>query len=74
MSETHYSLKEMETITVHDKIQKLRFLSETHYSLKEMETLMHELGIETVLEVVGNPLLSERDGNIPVVSSYLIFS
>ncbi len=38
-SETHYSLKEMETLIVWVRNLTHPFRSETHYSLKEMETL-----------------------------------
>jgi len=39
-SETHYSLKEMETAT-HSTLNFLVYIqSETHYSLKEMETIV----------------------------------
>ncbi len=36
--------------------------SETHYSLKEMET-NHTVLVKSCMVLVGNPLLSERDGN-----------
>ena len=38
LSETHYSLKEMETINQNFLLVIPAILSETHYSLKEMET------------------------------------
>ena len=38
LSETHYSLKEMETAQSQSKYIFSYSLSETHYSLKEMET------------------------------------
>ncbi len=38
-------------------------MSETHYSLKEMETLFCLYRLPLLLLQVGNPLLSERDGN-----------
>ena len=37
-SETHYSLKEMETVSSDPEHWMVKFESETHYSLKEMET------------------------------------
>jgi len=37
--------------------------SETHYSLKEMETVELQAKYHGTLCYVGNPLLSERDGN-----------
>jgi len=37
-SETHYSLKEMETTKGSPCVETTYFESETHYSLKEMET------------------------------------
>ncbi len=39
--------------------------SETHYSLKEMETPTSKTGTDFNKSNVGNPLLSERDGNSP---------
>jgi len=42
--------------------------SETHYSLKEMETLQHTTHAFLVLSIVGNPLLSERDGNVSIIT------
>jgi len=42
LSETHYSLKEMETRTVLRGRKLHRTKSETHYSLKEMETPLCE--------------------------------
>jgi len=38
LSETHYSLKEMETNHNYSCCSILCYQSETHYSLKEMET------------------------------------
>ena len=40
VSETHYSLKEMETITININNTVNIEMSETHYSLKEMETIV----------------------------------
>jgi len=37
-------------------------MSETHYSLKEMETTIEKIFKFNIIKV-GNPLLSERDGN-----------
>jgi len=39
LSETHYSLKEMETVLKNIGTIPSSVSSETHYSLKEMETL-----------------------------------
>ncbi len=63
VSETHYSLKEMETIVCTVKQLFKPFVSETHYSLKEMETLQSLFVLVLKKAYVGNPLLSERDGN-----------
>ena len=38
-------------------------VSETHYSLKEMETFFLNTPLVLWKGIVGNPLLSERDGN-----------
>jgi len=62
-SETHYSLKEMETFLSSFGRTLLYRLSETHYSLKEMETTSKLLKNCFHVTFVGNPLLSERDGN-----------
>jgi len=100
-SETHYSLKEMETPTSktgtdfnksnvgnpllserdgnspkRSKVPWISFImSETHYSLKEMETLPLGTHLLGDLALVGNPLLSERDGNFCSfrISSYCCF-
>ncbi len=42
LSETHYSLKEMETFSVVTTIPCFSSSSETHYSLKEMETVIFD--------------------------------
>jgi len=47
-------------------------MSETHYSLKEMETPFDHLQFDLKNIEVGNPLLSERDGNYPVVSTSML--
>jgi len=88
-SETHYSLKEMETSTFSKSTDgrthirrkpttlwkrwklfiiliihlNIKNLSETHYSLKEMETSLELYMLYHCTLHVGNPLLSERDGN-----------
>jgi len=65
MSETHYSLKEMETMNLKsiDPASDSK-MSETHYSLKEMETFFLPRCLQqTGSIIVRNPLLSERDGN-----------
>jgi len=62
-SETHYSLKEMETACPEVRFHCRFYTSETHYSLKEMETTTCILPQGKVTVCVGNPLLSERDGN-----------
>jgi len=41
LSETHYSLKEMETFMEGTTYTVAIILSETHYSLKEMETFVN---------------------------------
>jgi len=90
LSETHYSLKEMETTSPKRSkipssksvgnpllserdgnctVKPLCFkpalnMSETHYSLKEMETQQPKRCWQTPWIFVGNPLLSERDGNL----------
>ena len=61
-SETHYSLKEMETVWDQFRLHNAH-RSETHYSLKEMETFLDPLFNNKFFSNVGNPLLSERDGN-----------
>ncbi len=63
MSETHYSLKEMETCKANLRLLLDFDLSETHYSLKEMETRIFHVVCIIKIYIVGNPLLSERDGN-----------
>ncbi len=63
-SETHYSLKEMETLLDFLSSMFHTTQSETHYSLKEMETDLHSITFFISSSPVGNPLLSERDGNI----------
>jgi len=62
-SETHYSLKEMETLPYFFVAHFISWSSETHYSLKEMETYRPDSCIVRKQLSVGNPLLSERDGN-----------
>jgi len=44
-------------------------LSETHYSLKEMETILELRKSDNSTQKVGNPLLSERDGNSSLIVS-----
>jgi len=44
-------------------INKCNSQSETHYSLKEMETPPKSMLLTLRVPLVGNPLLSERDGN-----------
>jgi len=45
-------------------------MSETHYSLKEMETSVAFVSVHTAAFAVGNPLLSERDGNFIILICY----
>ncbi len=53
----------METRSTLLKLRYNCILSETHYSLKEMETCICHIRIVSGVILVGNPLLSERDGN-----------
>ena len=69
-SETYYSLKEMETQPYLFRHTTHPFLSETYYSLKEMETQLEEKRWELVLLLVGNLLLSERDGNSYIFANH----
>jgi len=97
-SETHYSLKEMETSFLTPCSPFGDYPSETHYSLKEMETqsavveefyksvwrrkpttlwkrwkrvrAWHSRSTEN--SRVGNPLLSERDGNSWGTTSFVV--
>ena len=71
LSETHYSLKEMETITSFYGNSLKSTSSETHYSLKEMETTFASFQCQRLSLSVGNPLLSERDGNLSLYLYYL---
>jgi len=56
VSETHYSLKEMETITCCRTYRRHCVeRSETHYSLKEMETILHSLSLSSSLPSCRKP-------------------
>ena len=57
----------METVSLTVSGLTQKSMSETHYSLKEMEThMLHQYSVSQLF-VVGNPLLSERDGNCDYV-------
>ena len=55
--------KRWKPILNQSKLLLIFSMSETHYSLKEMETCDSFHSNHLLLEFVGNPLLSERDGN-----------